>query len=165
MGSMEKEERRNETERERMEELLGAWMRMSIGIKGNRILKDLSFNEMVVCRLLYQARQEGREITATEICKHARLLKSQVNKLLGEMEKRELIYKHRDSEDKRRVFIRLREESLSVYLTEHEHVMSIIGQVCERLTNQEVEILIEKMSKVVAIMDEIEERDPDGGCV
>ena len=163
MGSMEKEERRNEISRDEMEALLGAWMRMSIGIKGNRILKDLSFNEIVVCRLLYQAGQEGREITATEICKHARLLKSQVNKLLSEMEKRGLIYKHRDIEDKRRVFIRLREESLPVYLTEHEHVMSIIGQVCERLSRQEVGILIEKMCKVVSVMDEIEERDPDIG--
>lgn len=140
-----------------MEELLGAWMRMSIGIKGNRILRELSFNEMVTCRLLYGARQMGMEITATDICKETRLLKSQVNKLLCDMEKKNLIYRHRDSEDKRRIFIRMKEESLKVYLTEHAHVMEIIAQVCERLNRDEVEILVEKMSKAVAVMDELSE--------
>ena len=41
-----------------LEKLLDAWMAMAIGIKGNRILKTLSFNEMVICRLLCQAGQE-----------------------------------------------------------------------------------------------------------
>lgn len=139
------------------EDLLGAWMRMSIGIKGNRILKDLSFNEMVTCRLLYRSMREGIEITATDICRETRLLKSQVNKLLSDMEKKGLIYRHRDSEDKRRVFIRMKEESIQVYLTEHARVMSIIAQVCERLRDDEVEILVEKMSKAVAVMDELSE--------
>ena len=32
--------------------------------------------------------------------------------------------------------------------------MSIIQQVCDRLSKQEIEILVEKMGKVVDIMDE-----------
>ena len=138
-----------------MEDLLGAWMGMSIGIKGNRILRDLSFNEMVILRLLYQARQAGQDITATDICRQTRLLKSQVNKLISDMEKRGLLYRHRDLEDKRRVFIRMKDEKLDVYLKEHAHVMTIMEQICEKLNRQEVEILIEKMGKVVAVMDEI----------
>ena len=149
-------ETRDEISNQTMEDLLGAWMAMSIGIKGNRILKDLSFNEMVICRLLYQARLEKREITATEICGETRLLKSQVNKVLGDMEKKGLVYRQRDSEDKRRVFLRMKEESVETYLAEHAHVMSIIEQVCRRLSRQEVELLIEKMGKVVTVMDEID---------
>ena len=138
-----------------MEELLNAWMGMSISIKGNRILKDLSFNEMVICRLLYRAEQEGREVTATDICSHARLLKSQVNKLLDGMEKRGLIYKHRDSVDRRRVFIRMNEDKKAIYLAEHEHVMAIIEKICEKMSAQETEVLIEKMEKVVLLMDTV----------
>ena len=141
---------------QKMEDLLDAWMQMSIGIKGNRILKDFSFNEMVACRILYRAEQEGKEITATDLCREMRLLKSQVNKVLTDMEKRGLIYKHRDEQDKRRVFIRMREEGRPVYLAEHAHVMSLIGLICDRLEEQEVDILIEKMGKVVAAMEEIE---------
>lgn len=144
----------NHISEELMEDLLGAWMAMSIGIKGNRILKALSFNEMVICRLLYRAGQEGREITATDLCHETRLLKSQVNKVLSDLEEKGLLYRHRDSADKRRVFLRMTEEKKGIYLKEHRHVMSIIQQVCDRLSKQEIEILVEKMGKVVDIMDE-----------
>lgn len=146
-----------EISQEMMEELLSAWMGMAIGIKGNRILKELSFNEMVICRLLCQAEKEKREITATDICKETRLLKSQVNKVLNDMEKKELVYRHRDLEDKRRVFIRMEGNNRKTYLAEHARVMSIIAQVCDRLSRAEVESLISKMSKVVSVMDEISE--------
>ena len=138
-----------------LEKLLDAWMAMAIGIKGNRILKTLSFNEMVICRLLCQAGQEDRRITATDICRETRLLKSQVNKVLNDMEIKGLIYRQRDVGDKRRVFLLMKEESMETYLSEHARVMTIVEQVGERLGRQEVETLIDKMIKVVAVMDEI----------
>ena len=137
------------------EALLKAWMEMSIGIKGNRILKELSFNEMVICRILYQAEQEGQRITATDLCRRTRLLKSQVNKVLDDLEKRGLIYRDRDQEDRRRVFLRIREENQRVYLEEHARVLSIVEQVCGRLGKDESKSLVKKMNKVVAIMDEL----------
>ena len=154
MGKKQFKTGTNHISEELMEDLLGAWMAMSIGIKGNRILKALSFNEMVICRLLYRAGQEGREITATDLCHETRLLKSQVNKVLSDLEEKGLLYRHRDSADKRRVFLRMTEEKKGIYLKEHGHVMSIIQQVCDRLSKQEIEILVEKMGKVVDIMDE-----------
>ena len=36
------------------EELLSAWMSMSLNIRGNRLLTSLSFNEIVVCSFLYR---------------------------------------------------------------------------------------------------------------
>ena len=35
------------------EELLRAWMSLSAYIRGNRLLRELSMNEMLVCNLLY----------------------------------------------------------------------------------------------------------------
>lgn len=148
----EKKDKISETDAEK---LLGAWMAMAIGIRGNRILKTLSFNEMVICRLLYQARLENRRITATDICRETRLLKSQVNKVLNDMEKNGMICRQRDEGDKRRVFLLMKEESEEIYLTEHARVMAIVKQVSERLGENEVEALIDKMNKVVAVMDEI----------
>lgn len=140
-----------------MEELLGAWMRMAIGIKGNRILQTLSFNEMVTCRLLYRAMQENANTTATDICRETRLLKSQVNRLLSDMEKKGLIYRQRDLEDKRKVLVCMKREGTEIYLAEHARVMELVGQVCDRLSRKEVESLVSKMSKTVSIMDELSE--------
>ena len=35
------------------EELLYAWIKMSVSIRGNRILSERSFNESVICSMLY----------------------------------------------------------------------------------------------------------------
>lgn len=140
-----------------MEELLDAWMGMAMGIRGNRILKNLSFNEMVVCRILYQAERENREVTATDICARSRLLKSQVNKLLNDMENNCIIERHRDQNDKRRILITLSEKNRGVYLEEHDHVMEILKKISRQFDREETEFLIEKMRKVVTLMDELSE--------
>ncbi len=141
------------------EELLGAWMEMSMGIKGNRILRTLSFNEMVICRLIAATEEEGATITATDVCRQTRLLKSQVNKVLTELEQKGLIYRDRDSADKRRIFLRFREENKHIYLEEHAHVISLVEQVCDRLGKDESKSLVKRMNKVVAIMDEISDTE------
>ena len=52
------------------EALLGAWMDMALNIRGNRLVTCLSFNEIVVCSILYRSRQAGAEmITATDLGK------------------------------------------------------------------------------------------------
>lgn len=137
------------------EELLDAWMRMAVGIKGNRILNTLSFNEMVICRLLYRAEQERKQITATDICRHSRLLKSQVNKVLNDLEKAGMIERHRDPDDKRRILIRLRKENQHKYLEEHAHVLQIVREISDRLGREDTEYLIREMCRVVSLMDEI----------
>ena len=59
------------------EELLSAWMSMSLNIRGNRLLTSLSFNEIVVCSFLYRNMKEGEELlTATDLCSQTKLLKS-----------------------------------------------------------------------------------------
>lgn len=141
-----------------MEHLLDAWMGMAVGIRGNRILKDFSFNEMIICRMLYRAEQEKRDVVATDICRQCRLLKSQVNKLLNDMEKKGVIEKQRDPDDKRRILISLSRKNRQVYLEEHARVMKIIGEICKRLSKEEVDFLAEEMSKVVEIMDEVSEK-------
>ena len=41
------------------EELLRAWMSLSAYIRGNRLLRELSMNEMLVCNLLFRRQEEG----------------------------------------------------------------------------------------------------------
>ena len=41
------------------EELLRAWMSLSAYIRGNRLLRELSMNEMLVCNLLYRRQEES----------------------------------------------------------------------------------------------------------
>lgn len=113
------------------EELLQAWMRMSVCIRGNRILKDMSLNEILVCNQLYKNRDDPQALTATALGRQIRLLKSQVNKILSDLEAKGLIERDQSEQDRRKVYIRLREEAVPQYWQEHERVMALVGAVVQ----------------------------------
>ena len=85
-------------EHQMQEALLQAWMAMEVCIRGNRLLSDLSMNEMLICNTLY-ARRQGAPVTATELCAKTQLLKSQMNRVLNQMEFQGLIRRERSSSD------------------------------------------------------------------
>ena len=137
------------------EALLGAWMDMALHIRGNRLVTSLSFNEIVVCSMLYRSMQEGiGMLTATDLGSRTKLLKSQLNKVLTVMEEKGLIERIRSEEDKRKIYLKLREEMLSVYLEEHEKVMVIVHQVCASLGEEKARMLSELLLEAVAVVDE-----------
>ena len=136
------------------EELLQSWMVMEVCIRGNRLLSDLSMNEMLICNLLRQ-RPEG--VTATELCRHTKLLKSQMNHVLSSMEEQGLIRRQRDQRDKRSVRIYLQEAALPRYLREHDHVLGIVGRVCGQLGEEEAGQLAALMQKAAHIVSSIKE--------
>lgn len=116
------------------EELLRAWMGMGAYIRGNRLLEDLSMNEMLVCNALYRQREAGGPpVTATELCQQTQLLKSQMNHILTSMESRGLIERSRSQEDRRVVYVRLREAALPRYQREHENVLGILEAITDAL--------------------------------
>lgn len=137
------------------EALLYAWMDMAMNIRGNRLLTGLSFNEIVVCSMLYRSMKNGNGmLTATDLGERTKLLKSQLNKLLNLMEEKGLIERIRSKEDKRKVFLKLREEKLSVYLKEHEKVMAIVHHICEAMGEEKTKLLTSLLVEVVELVDE-----------
>lgn len=145
-----------EQERQAQEQLLQAWMEMEVCIRGNRLLSDLSMNEMLICNLLYQHRGSD-PVTATELCARTRLLKSQMNHILNSMESQGLICRKRNSRDKRAVCVSLCEEAIPRYLREHDHVLSIVGAVCRALGKDDAEALTTLMHKAASIVSQLKE--------
>lgn len=133
------------------EALLEAWMGMTAVIRGNRLLDGLSMNEMLICNVLCQRLQQGGPpVTATELCRHTRLLKSQINHILTSMEKRRLIQRVRSQEDRRSIHIQLREEALPLYQREHQTVLEILGTVCAALGEDGARQLTELLTRATA---------------
>lgn len=123
-----------ESSARRQEELLQAWIDMSLRIRGNRLVSGFSFNEIIICRILYEQQQMGgRPVTATELCQRMQLLKSQINKILTSMEKQGLIERVRSEEDKRKIEIRLKTGAEQIYLDAHERILKIMSHVCCQL--------------------------------
>jgi len=138
------------------EDLLQAWMSMEVCIRGNRLLSDLSMNEMLICNTLYQQKQ-GSPVTVTDLCSRTKLLKSQMNHILNSMESQGIVRRERGSHDKRVVFVYLQEAAIPRYLREHEHVLNIVGAVCSALGNDNAESLAALMEKAATVVSNIKE--------
>lgn len=133
------------------EDLLHAWMQMSVFIRGNRILDSLSFNEIMICGLLF--RQPEGTLTATDLGTRTKLLKSQVNHILADLEKRELITRARSTADKRVVHLSLTPAGRALYLAEHGRVLEIVGTVRQTLGDEKTKELTALMTRATAIVN------------
>lgn len=145
------------TQRQLQEELLQAWMAMEVCIRGNRLLSDLSMNEMLICNILYQ-RKDGPPVTATELCSQTKLLKSQMNHILNSMEYQGLVCRDRSSSDKRQVYVRLQEAAIPRYLQEHEQVLQIVGTVLGALGADDTAALTALMQKAAFTVNNIKKQ-------
>lgn len=133
------------------EELLQAWIDMSLMIRGNRLVSGFSLNEIVICRILYARRRSGgAAVTATELCSRMQLLKSQVNKILTAMERAGTIERVRSEQDKRKIEIRLCEEAVHMYEREHERILQLMAHVSQCMGDEQCAALAHLLHEAVA---------------
>ena len=140
------------------EDLLQAWINMSVMIRGNRMVSNFSFNEIVVCRILHSRLADGEPVTASELCQRMQLLKSQINKILTSMESRGYVERRRSETDKRKIEIHLTESAIAVYEQEHERILSIIRHVEESLGDEQARTLTCLLNQTVEAIEQMEGR-------
>lgn len=135
------------------EELLDAWLNMYVSIRGNRIVSGLRFNEILICNILYRQKLEHSSLlTATDLCDKTKLLKSQINKLLSSLEKKEIIERFRSETDKRRIYIRLTEKNISIYLAEHAQIMKILNTLWDTMGEEKITTLTALLHEATTII-------------
>lgn len=137
------------------EALLDAWLGMSVSVRGNRIVSGMRFNEILICNILYRQKEAGLpNLTATDLCDRTRLLKSQINKLLSALEEKEIIERSRSSQDKRRVYLCLKEENISVYLKEHEQILKILDKLIRTMGEEKIVLLTSLLTEATNVITE-----------
>ena len=103
------------------ERLLSAWLTLSSTLWNERIVTGMTFNEAFVCNLL--SRQDAAQpLTATDLCQRTKLLKSQMNKVLSEMERKGYIQRIRSEKD-----------GQAAYAKEHSGISAILHHLVEDL--------------------------------
>lgn len=124
------------------ETLLDAWLQLSIAVSNEKVVSEMPYNEALICNILYRSQiQENQPpLTATDLCKQTKMLKSQMNRTLQCMEEKNLITKTRSSSDKRRIFITLNTDN-RLYQDQHQKILTIADALIEKLgTDKAVEI-------------------------
>lgn len=139
------------------EVLLGAWLKLSTAINNSRIVSEMSYNESLICNILYRNATESpdKALTATDLCVETKILKSQMNRILTQLERKNLITRERSKEDKRKIFIRLTTEQSNAYLKQHEQILKLLDEIIEKLGEEKAKEIIHALNRISNVADEI----------
>lgn len=132
------------------EALLNSWLRLSTAINNTRLVSEMTYNESLVCNILYKNAGTScpAALTATDLCNMTNILKSQMNRTLNQLEGKNMITRIRSLQDKRQVLITMNMEQCSAYETQHLQILHIMDAVIQRLGE-------EKAGQTIQLLDEI----------
>ena len=115
----------------------------------------MTFNEAFVCNLL--SRQDAAQpLTATDLCQRTKLLKSQMNKVLSEMERKGYVQRMRSEKDKRQVLLRLTEAGQTAYAKEHSGISEILHRLVEDLGEEKALHAADIVEEITQSLEKIE---------
>ncbi|MBR6628039.1 MAG: MarR family transcriptional regulator [Lachnospiraceae bacterium] len=117
------------------EALLEAWLQLSTAINNSRLVSELSFNESLICNLLYQNLRDdsASRMTATDLCAATKMQKSLMNRTLKQLESKGVISRERSTEDMRRIYIYLNHEQTQKYRIQHNRILDMINELIRQL--------------------------------
>lgn len=140
-------------DKERNEKVLSSWLKMTRVINNDRITAELPFNETLICRYLYQHRKE--KVIASDLCAWTHMQKSQMNRTLTNMEKKKLIHRTRNEEDRREVFIELNEDMSAVYSDQHQEILTLVNEICSELGKEKTDEIVKMFDLVSSVSEKI----------
>ena len=121
------------------ENILSSWIRVMLAIDSQRLIKDMPFNEAVICNILYHGE---KKMTATDLCEITGMKKSQMNRTLTAMEDKGMIKRKRSLNDKRQIYISIDENNKDIYMKMHENTLKIVEKIASKLDKKELEEVI-----------------------
>ena len=142
------------------EDLLAVWLRLTCVIDNHRLAaahaaeERLPFNEAMVCGLLAQA-SDG-SMTASELCRQTRILKSQMNAILRSLERKGLISRQRSRTDRRQVELRLLPEGMARFQEGHRQSVAIVDQLISEMGEEKVRLLLPLLRQAADIFENME---------
>lgn len=139
------------------EKILDAWLRISTVINNERLVSDMTYNESLVCNILYRSQKENPDIniTATDLCNKTRMLKSQMNRTLNNLEKRGIIIRERSDIDKRQVFIKLNEKTTDTYMSQHAKILELVDSLIERFGKEKAMEIVNVLNLISDMAEEV----------
>ena len=108
-----------------------------------------------VLGILLRHQSDEEPMTATDLIRRTRLLKSQMNKIITSLEGRGYVSRVRASLDKRMIHIHLTAEGERAYLEQHKAVEDILEQLIERIGAERALLVAAELSEITEILDNI----------
>lgn len=139
------------------EVLLGAWLKISTVINNSRLVSEMPYNESLICNILYRNATEHpeRTLTATDLCTETKILKSQMNRILTQLEEKKLITRERATDDKRKVYVHLTKEQSNAYLKQHKQILKLLDGIIEQIGEEKTREVAQTLNSISNIAENL----------
>ena len=139
------------------EGLLRAWLKLSTSVVNDRVVSDLSYNEALICNILFREKMTNPEghLTATDLCEETRMLKSQMNRTLCRLESRGLICRQRSTVDKRKILVFMNPDHMGLYHDLHRKVLLLVDGIVEEIGEAKAKLITELMEEISVAADRL----------
>lgn len=137
------------------DDLLAAWLNLSSTLWNTRIVSTMTYNEAHVLGILLRHKDDADPMTATDLIRRTRLLKSQMNKVLTTLEKQDFISRIRSEADKRLIHIHLTEAGKAAYLDAHRDVEVILNTLIQHIGPQRAAHITKEISDLTDVLETI----------
>lgn len=137
------------------EELLFAWLRLGTVIDNQRLVSGFPFNEALVCGFLARAQQNGKALTASDLCSETRILKSQMNAILRSLEKKGLISRQQSKQDRRQIELQLLPLGYEQYVSSHQQSLALVDRLISAVGEDTIQKLIPLLLQVSQAFDSL----------
>lgn len=138
-------------ERETLEErMLNAWIGAKGMLKDSKITQNLTYNEAVVMKLVYdQYRRDGVGRTAVSaIVRQTNMLKSLVNRTVNALCDRGCLRRERGEEDGRSLFVCPVEDRLEEFLAVHRQSLALARRIVDVVGPEDAEAFVRMVEKL-----------------
>ena len=120
------------------------------------MFSKLSYNEQTICSILIHSE---KKCTATDLIQKTGLLKSQMNKIISQLEEKNVVQRNRNLEDKRKITIFITDYGKELYQKEHQSVLEIGKLVTNSLGEEKTRQLVDLMKETLHIIEKGEENE------
>ena len=132
--------------------MLKAWINMSVNTRENRLLNELSFNEMLVLNMI-----QDKECSFKELVNELNILKSQLNRVIQNLVQKKLIIAYTPENDKRSLMIK-KGDNTELYKQEHARMIEIMRKIRKQKGEEDTLKLIYLLNQVASLVKEENEK-------
>lgn len=135
---------------ELQERMLSAWIGLNGMLKDSRMTQDLTYNEAIVMKLVYdQYKADGvGQTTMRHIVKETRMVKSLVNRTVDSLCAQGYLHKERDETDARNLFVLPQAERLEDFLAVHRHSLQMVQSVIDVIGQEYAQAFVHMYEKL-----------------
>ena len=139
------------------EDLLDAWLHLSISVNNPRLVTEITYNESLICNILYKHAHSVKStpLTATDLCKMTNMLKSQMNRTLNQLEEKGMISRERSTLDKRQVYVTMNMEQCHIYETQHKQILGVLDAVIDKLGTERSKEAIRILNAISEVAEQL----------